>query len=344
MNGHIANLVIGRKIGSGYFGDVHLAQDQVHGEVAVKIIAQKQGQSDANWIAEKAEFLAEAQNLAAAAHANIVPVYHLVESVDGKSIKYCMKYCAGGSLHSAYESGPSPLAIIRKIGTEVLLGLDALHARGMIHRDIKPGNILIDECDVARIGDFGLVTDNLIFGYADGAGYNDHLSYEVWHHGVTSVRSDIWAFGMTLYRLLHGQSWYLESDLPRYLIADGNFRDKLRWLPHVPPRWRRAIRAMMHDDPASRLQSVGQVQAAFSGLPIQPHWICEVDGPNIRWHQVRGTRTIRVAWNRHSQRRHEWRAWSEPTDGNGKVRRLGGSQGMVGSVQAKRELEVYFRG
>lgn len=208
MNNHVANLKIGHHSGNGHFGDVHAAVDQVHGDVAVKIISQKYDQSDAEWDAAKAEFLREAQHLAAAEHPNIVPVYHLGESPDGKSIRYCMKLCAGGSLQSRYEAGPFSLSDVRKVGTEVLLGLGNLHARGMIHRDIKPGNILIDENGVARLGDFGLVTDELLHGYAMGAGYSDHLAFEYWKHGITSPKSDIWALGMTLYRLLHGHEWY----------------------------------------------------------------------------------------------------------------------------------------
>lgn len=343
MAGYIAHIAMGKHIGNGHFGDVYLANDPVQGQVAVKVIAKKVTDTDAEWHANRVEFLTEAQNLAAAAHPNIVPVYHLVQSPDGLSIQYCMKYCAGGSLQNAFEAGPLTLHKVRKVGTEVLLGLDALHARGMIHRDIKPGNILVDESGVARLGDFGLVTDKLILGYANKAGYSDHLAYEVWHQGITSAKTDIWAFGMTLYRLLHGRSWYQESELPRLQIRSGGFCKKLHWLPHVPQRWRRAIRLMMQDDPASRAQSVGQVQAVFSGLPTEPRWTCNVNGPQVAWMREQGKRTIKVEWNRISKRKHSWRAWSEPTNGNGRTHSLGGSNGDVGSVQANAELVNFFK-
>lgn len=341
MPSFIAQLVIGQQIGSGHFGVVHLANDLVQGQIAVKIIAKKLTDTDEKWNSNKAEFLTEAQNLAAAAHPNIVPVYNLVESTDGLSIQYCMKYCSGGSLQVAFEAGPSTLNFVRKIGTEVLLGLDALHARGMIHRDIKPGNILIDENGVARIGDFGLVTDNLILGYADATGYSDHLAYEVWHQGVTSVKSDIWAFGMTLYRLLHGQTWYQETISPRLQIRNGRFCQKLKWLPHIPQRWRRAIRLMMQDDLANRAQSVGQVQAAFSGLPVIPSWNCVVNDQQVNWFREHGTRTIKVEWDRISSRKHSWRAWSEPTNRIGRSRTLGGSDN-ISLAMANRHLTAFF--
>jgi serine/threonine-protein kinase len=212
----------------------------------------------------------------------------------------------------------------------------------MIHRDLKPGNILLDENGVARIGDFGLVTDKLIFGYADKAGYNDHLAYEVWQVGVTSVRSDIWALGMTLYRLLHGKAWYEETVLPRYEIRNGGFSNKLKWLPHIPKRWRRLIRLMMHDDPASRAQSAGQVQAAFSGLPVTPTWNCSVNGAEVQWTQAKGARSIKVVWDRDIKGKSRWRAWSEPAVGSGKAHTLGKSDGLVSLSQANKELVSYF--
>ena len=85
-----------------------------------------------------------------------------------------------------------------------------------------------------------------MFGYASHAGYSDHLAYELWHGVGTSVRSDIWALGMTLYRLIYGADWYARAVKPRFIIKEGGFADKLTWLPHVPKRWRTVIRKMLH--------------------------------------------------------------------------------------------------
>src|SRR5690606_29051360 len=117
-------------------------------------------------------------------------------------------FCHGGSLEPAYRKGPIDDATVLKIAREVCLGLAALHDRGMVHRDIKPGNILLDRNGVAKVSDFGFVTDEIVEGYAAGAGYLDHLAPEYYSSGVTSTRSDLWALGVTLYRLLHGHAWY----------------------------------------------------------------------------------------------------------------------------------------
>lgn len=169
-------LQIGKLLGRGHFGVVLLGHDSVHGQVAVKVLARKPGHSDAEWQSYKAGFLAEAQNLSKAMHRNVVQVYHIEELPDGDSIRFCMAFCPGGSLQSAFETGPMTLPAVRKAGTEVLMGLNALHARQMLHRDIKPGNVLIDAKGVAQIGDFGLVTDDLILGYGSQAGYSDHIA------------------------------------------------------------------------------------------------------------------------------------------------------------------------
>lgn len=310
MAGVVPALNVGAKLGNGHFGEVFLGEDGVHGQVAVKVLARKPEHDDDEWLAYKTGFLGEAQKLSKARHRNVVPVFHIEELADGNSIRFCMAFCPGGSLQSNFDTGPMPLIQVRKIATEVSLGLEALHARGMLHRDIKPGNILIDGVGVAQLGDFGLVTDDLIWGYGSQAGYSDHIAYEVWLGNGTSSKTDIWALGMTLYRLLHGKAWYEESQPARYIICDGGFAGTLRWLPHVPKAWRRVIRKMLNDDPASRYQTAGQILNALSALPT-PGWSASVTPGLVRWEQHSGQRLKVVEWTRHSPRKHEWKAWSE---------------------------------
>jgi serine/threonine-protein kinase len=234
------------------------------------------------------------------------------------------------------------LSAVRKAGTEVLMGLSALHVRRMLHRDLKPGNVLIDAAGVAQVGDFGLVTDDLLLGYGSQAGYSDHIAYEVWHGAGTSAKSDIWAFGMTLFRLLHGKTWYDEAPDPQTVVPHGGFADTLKWLPHVPKSWRRVVRKMLNDHPMARYQTAGQALEALSQLQITPGWSVTVTAHLIRWEQLSKTRRNVVEWKRHSQRRHEWSAWSEPL-GKGRKMTLGGSGAIIGSRQAIAELERYFR-
>src|SRR5208337_2332228 len=190
MNRLESNLQYGKALGSGHFGDVFLWTDDVHGEVAVKVFKQRVGESPKEWQARKADLLAEGQRLSHAAHTNVVQVHQLLESPTNDEILLVMEFCSGGSLQKHFEAGPMRLGEVRRYSTEIATGLHILHARGMLHRDIKPGNILITNRGVGKLGDFGLVTDNLILGYGSAAGYLDHLAPEVHGGAPTSPLND----------------------------------------------------------------------------------------------------------------------------------------------------------
>ena len=328
-------------IGRGHFGEVWIGEDDVHGQVAVKIPVRLDGESEDDWIARREGLLGEAQKLSRAQQRNVVAVHKLGRTEDGKSLQMCMEFCSGGSLQTAFDRGPMPIDAVRKIGGEVTLGLQSLHARGMLHRDIKPANILLDDHGVAMLGDFGLVTDDIILGYASRVGYLDHLAIEVANGQGTSVQSDIWALGMTLYRLLHGKAWYEASPPPAARIAAGGFARSLVWLPHVPARWRRVIRALMADDRDARPRSADQVLRLLADLPVLPVWSCTVAADAIEWRREVRDRLQVVRWVGHSPRRYEWSAVSEPL-GAGRARRLDGSGGEVSRKVAVDGLEAFF--
>jgi eukaryotic-like serine/threonine-protein kinase len=335
------NLQLGSHLGSGHFGEVFRGTDNIHGEVAVKVLRQESGESDSDWQQRKVGLLEEGQKLAAATHVNVVRVFRVVESDSGDAVHLVMECCAGGSLQKQFDIGPMRVSDLRKVATDIALGLQALHTRDMLHRDIKPGNLLLDSHGTAKLGDFGLVTDNIILGYASAQGYRDHVAYEVWGGSGTSIKTDIWAFGMTIYRLLHGKDWYSRSIKPEVIIRDGKFVDTLLWLPHIPAKWRRFIRKTMQDSPAARHQNVTQIVGALARLPVEPAWDCSISSSEIKWQRSAAGRHIVVTWTQHSPRSHSWKAWSEPI-GKGKRRSLGGSTKKLGGVQVERELTRFF--
>ncbi len=341
MAGFTSGLELGDQIGAGHFGKVFKGNDPAHGAVAVKVLSREAHHDDEAWDAYKSGALSEAQHLSKATHRNVVQVHHVLEGGGGNSVVICMAFCPGGSLQTKFEQGPMTLPAVRKAATEVLLGLGALHAREMLHRDIKPANILLDSQGVAQISDFGLVTDDLILGYGSQAGYSDHIAYEVWHGSGTSTKTDIWALGMTLYRLVHGQVWYDEAPDPRDLIRHGDFVETLKWLPHIPKAWRTVIRKMLNDNPANRYQNASQALTGIASLSIEPVWTTTVAPDVVRWDQTKGQRRLRVEWERISQRKHSWRAWSEPLT-SGRPRTLGGSDGIVGQAEALSGLRKFF--
>ncbi|MCA8908101.1 MAG: serine/threonine protein kinase [Rhodospirillaceae bacterium] len=341
MPEYVSGLHIGDKIGNGHFGQVFKGKDPAHGDVAVKVLSREAQQDDATWEKYKSSALNEAQHLSKAKHNNVVQIFHVVEGNQGNSVVICMEYCPCGSLENRFAQGPMILQEVKKVATHVLFGLGALHARNMIHRDIKPANILLDSMGTAKLGDFGLVTDELILGYGSQAGYLDHIAYEVWNGAGTSPKSDIWALGMTLFRLLHGKVWYEQAPRPSDLIKHGGFVETLKWLPHIPKAWRTAIRKMLNDDPAKRYQNTNQAMAGIASLPVKPVWTAAVTPEGVRWEQIKKQRRLIAEWERISPQKHRWRAWSEPL-GVGQTRILGASVGTVGQRKAMSELRTFF--
>lgn len=338
----ISNIIRGPKIGNGSFGEVFHAVDPVHGAVAIKEMRQQQNEPNAAWELRKKGLLKEGQRLSQANHANVVRVHGILQSDKDDAVVLVMELCQNGSLQTAFEAGPMKLGDVQKVSTEVALGLHALHARGMLHRDIKPGNILLPATNIAKIGDFGLVTDNIIVGYGSSAGYADHLAPEVWNGQGTSIKSDVWALGMTIYRLIHGAEWYSRLTFdPSVDVCAGGFAKLLPWLPHVPKPWRRFVRTMMNDDTRYRYQDANQVINALGSLSPEPNWPCEVRADKIAWSRIANGRHIHVVWEKHSVRKYEWRAWSQPI-GLGRRRTLGGSKGAISYSQSEKELRAFF--
>ncbi|MBV9829560.1 MAG: serine/threonine protein kinase [Alphaproteobacteria bacterium] len=337
----LTGLDIGQMIGAGHYGTVYRAIDPVHGPVAAKVMRRLDAELDCEWQRRRDGLLQEAQRLATATHRNVVQVYGCMADPGGESICFTMKLCPRGSLQNAFDQGPMKLSNVRKVATEVTFGLQALHQRGMLHRDIKPANILLDHDGVALLGDFGWVTDEIFMGYARAGGYLDHLAYEAWTTGRASVKTDIWALGMTLYRLLHGKNWYARQGTPRFEIGNGGFVNSLDWLPHIPSRWRRVVRKMMADNPPDRYQNCEQLLAAFAGLPVEADWGCFVDDDLIAWSRQQRARLQKVEWTRYSERKHAWRAWSEPVD-QGRRKTLGTSEGPVSRSACVKGLKGFF--
>lgn len=335
-----SNLKIGKAIGAGHFGEVFAGVDDVHGDVAVKIQSKLAFESDSDWQQRRKYHLDEASRLSRARHANVVPVHCLLEDDSSDAVLIVMDLCPGGSLQSHFENGPMSLTDVRRYTTQVTMGLVALHNRKMLHRDIKPGNILLNKRDVAQIGDFGLVTDNIILDYGSAAGYSDHLAPEVLAGNGTSVRSDIWALGMTMYRLLHGQEWYSRLPAPRHVVGKGGFAKSLPWLPHIPQNWRTVVRTMMNDDAHSRYKNGNELLVAISRLHTTPRWQCKVTPTDVTWTCTTKNRNYRVEWEETKPGSFNWEARSIPI-AKGNRRSFGGSQN-VNYNTAERELNLLF--
>lgn len=338
----LSQIALRDRIGAGHFGVVYTADHKIHGQVAVKVYSRLPDEPNEQWTARRSALIREGQHLNTAAHERIVRVIDVAHNASEDRVYLIMELCANGSMEDAYQSGPLQLTAVRDAIRDAALGLRCIHALNLLHRDLKPANLLCGNQGRVLIADFGLVTDELVFGYASAAGYKDHLAPEVWRDGLTSPKSDIWALGMTAYRLIHGHTFYSRMPAPRKRVPDGGFAVSLNWLPHVPDAWQRFIRKSMHDDTDLRFQNADAVIQALGQLPVTPNWLCTYRPEETIWVTNNGNRAIEVVHSVLSPKKHTWVAHSRPRGGKGRTYRLGGSGGTISKRVAYHQLKRFL--
>ena len=149
--GQIDRYLIKRELGRGGMATVYLAEDPRFGrDVAIKILPLHTQDQKA-----RGRFEREARTIAGLEHRAIVPVYDFGE--DKEQLFLVMRLMTGGSLADRIRQGAMPLAEARVVLDRIASALDYAHHQGVIHRDLKPGNILFDQHKTAFLADFGIV-------------------------------------------------------------------------------------------------------------------------------------------------------------------------------------------
>ncbi|WP_374535324.1 serine/threonine-protein kinase, partial [Micromonospora aurantiaca (nom. illeg.)] len=210
-------------VGRGGMGQVWRARDEeLQREVAVKQVVPP------NWLAEneqdelRARTLREARTSARLNHPNVVRVYDVVR-VQGEPW-LIMEYVPSRSLQEIIETdGPLPPGRAAEIGLSVLAALRAAHDAGVLHRDVKPANVLLARDGRVLLTDFGLA----VFQGGDGAmtrpglvlGSPQYVAPERAAEGVSSVEADMWSLGATLHAAVEGRSPYARSTAMATLAA-----------------------------------------------------------------------------------------------------------------------------
>ncbi|WIM95365.1 protein kinase [Actinoplanes oblitus] len=209
-------------VGAGGMGRVWLARDQMlDRDVAIKEIVPPDWMSDAEKDRLHNRTLREARSAARLTHPHVVRVYDVVHA-EGLSW-IVMEYVASRSLYQVLlTKGPYPPVEAARIGLAVLDALTAAHRAGVLHRDVKPHNVLIGSDGRVLLTDFGLATfvdDGLVTTPGLIVGSPQYVSPERARDGASTVESDLWSFGATLYAAVEGQSPYARDSAMATLAA-----------------------------------------------------------------------------------------------------------------------------
>ena len=255
------------EVGRGGFATVYRALDTSLGrEVALKLLHPAL-LTDSAFVSQ---FHREASTVAGLDHPHIVPI-HEVDQREGR-LYIAMKLVRGGSLAALlHERGPLPwdeaLAMLRPI----CAALDYAHGRGVVHRDFKPANVLIDEQGTPFVSDFGfarsLATSTVSSSLSQGVvGTPSYIAPEVWDANAATPAVDIYALGCTLYEMLTGRLLFA-GDTPMQAMRahDRGPQYPERWPPGVPNRVTAVLNRALDHDPARRYPSAGALLAELEG-------------------------------------------------------------------------------
>ena len=240
---------VGRAVGRGGMGTVWLCRDEMlRRDVAVKQVGRLPGES----VTDSARALREARSSAGLSHRNVVTVFDVVE--EAGAIWLVMEHVPSRSLADIIaQDGPLDPTRVADIGAQVADGLAAAHAAGTMHRDVKPGNILVREDGVAKISDFGIARsagDPALTQSGFLTGTPSYFSPELARGAPPTPAADVWALGATLYAAVEGRAPYKPQANPIAVLHD--------IARQQPPPPRRAeflepvLLRMMDRDPDSR--------------------------------------------------------------------------------------------
>lgn len=251
-------------IGSGGMATVYLALDpQFEREVAVKVLPRDL----MNQTGMRERFTREAKVIASLEHPAIVPVYDFGE--DEGQPYLVMRYLRGGNLKDRMEAGQVSLRHTVEVIRRISAALGAAHERDIIHRDVKPANILYDTHDNPHLSDFGIVKLGNVATTLTGEaviGTPNYMSPEQ-ARGDRDVdsRTDIYSLGVVLYELLTGKAPY-ESDTPmgvaiKHVTEPVPNIEKDR--PDLSTKFNQLIQKAMAKDPDDRYQKVVDLRDAL---------------------------------------------------------------------------------
>lgn len=276
LAGKAAGLVIGRytildRIGSGAMGRVYRAQHQLMGRiVALKVIAPELISNER----VVSRFLREMRLVARLDHQNVVRAFD-ADQVDNVFF-IVMEYVPGKSLGDMLKLGPLPAVDVIRYASQAALGLGHAHEQGILHRDVKPSNLLFSQDQkIVKVLDLGLgalmeVDPEESFRTADGiaVGTIDYMSPEQASGKSLDGRSDLYSLACCMYHLMTGRCPFQhENPISRLAMRIQSKPTPIReYLPDLPSRVVAVMNKMLATNPADRYQTGAEASEALQSL------------------------------------------------------------------------------
>jgi tRNA A-37 threonylcarbamoyl transferase component Bud32 len=267
------------KLGEGAMAGVYLAE---HLGVGATIVLKVLLPELANEPAVVESFLREARIAAEIHHDNVIDIFYSGRSPEG-FVFLAMEYVKGATLNDLLErEGPMPWARAKPLLVEIAGALAAAHAIGVVHRDVKPENVLVGQkegpggaAEYVKVVDFGIANARGDIGGAEGVcGTPEFMPPEQAQGQAPDARDDVYAFGCLMYQVLTGEVPFRGEDVPKVLLM--HLRE-----PVQPPRARRpdleippgaedVVMRALEKKRADRWQSMAEVQRRLADIEALP--------------------------------------------------------------------------
>ncbi len=274
----IAHYEILRRLGAGGSGVVYQANDTLlQRPVVLKML--HTGLLTVEQM--RSTVLREARMASAIEHPNVCAIYEVGES--GEEAYIAMQYVPGQRLDKLIEHGPANLQLVLPVGIQIADGLQAAHALGIFHRDLKPQNVLLTDGGLIKILDFGLARrlrpEDAQFDPAKPAldkeaslaststargGTIRYMAPEQFVTGHSSVQSDVWALGVILYEFASGRHPFARPNAQDFqairAIQFVDPPDLSEIVPGISPQLKNVIAACLEKNPGTRTASAAEVR------------------------------------------------------------------------------------
>jgi serine/threonine-protein kinase len=263
----LGNYEVEEEIGRGGMGVVYRAsQPSLRRQVAVKVLLPHLAK-DAAFVER---FMREARSAAKLHHPGLVTIFDVGE-IDGTYF-FSMQWLQGKTLEEKLEeSGPLPLGEVVGVVGQMAAALGYAHDAGVVHRDVKPANVIVDEHGRAVLTDFGIAqagNETRLTRVGASVGSPDYMAPEQISAGEIDARTDLYSLGILFHHLLTGEPPYT-GDAPiavayQHLNAPvPSVREKR---PEVPPALDEVVQRLMAKAPADRFQSAGELLEALQAI------------------------------------------------------------------------------